>query len=141
MHPLARRFTCGYTRVTRRVGHRGASLLLLGFFDEIYALSIPSAGSTGTATSRWLAYVAPLPLWASIWAAVGIVLIAGAFMLRDNFAFFAAVLLKLMWSMFYLLGWLLHGVYRGWVSAAVWGVFALWVLVVSTWPERQWPAG
>lgn len=119
-----------------RIGHRGASLLLLGLFDEIYALSLPSATSAGTATSRWLASIAPLSLWAALWAAVGAVLLAGAFARRDNFAFAAATALKFIWALIYLIGWAVYGVDRGWVSAAIWVMFASWVLIISTWPEQ-----
>lgn len=126
-------------RCTRRLGHRGAFLLALGVLDELYALSIPGVARTGTTSGLWLATVAPLSAWTIVWAVTGVVLIAGAFVKHDWWAFGVAEALKVMWASVYLSGWLAHGVTRGWASAAVWTAFAVAVLIVSTWPERQWP--
>jgi hypothetical protein len=128
-------------RLGRRIGRRGYSLLVLGIFDELYALSIPAATTTHTATAAWLARVAPLWAWALLWAAAGLVLIIGAFCRHDQFAFAAAALLMTIWALTYLIGWAFHGVYRGWVSAAVWALFASWVLIIATWPEAGRRAG
>jgi hypothetical protein len=123
-----------------RVGRRGYSLLVLGVFDELYSLSLPDATKTHTATSRWLASVLPLASWAVLWASAGMILIGGAFMRRDQVPFALAAAFMVMWSLVYLIGWIFHDVYRGWVAALVWAMVASWVLVVATWPERQWPA-
>lgn len=125
----------------RRLGRRGAFLLTLGVLDEWYALSVPGVASTGTATGLWIASLAPLTAWTLVWAVAGVILIAGAFAEKDAFAFATAVMLKLTWAMVYLIGWAVHGVYRGWASAAVWLAFGMAVMIVSTWPEKQWPAG
>lgn len=135
------RLSCLWGGFRRRLGHRGAFLLTLGVLDEWYALSVPGVASTGTPAGRWIAEVAPLPVWAIVWAVAGLIIVAGAFTGRDAFAFATAMLLKLTWAMVYLLGWAVHGVYRGWASAAVWLAFGAAVMIVSTWPEKQWPAG
>ena len=119
-----------------RVGHRGAALLCLGAFDELYASGITGAANTSAAAGQWLAYVAPLDLWAALWAVAGLVLITGAFCVRDTLAFGTAMALKCLWALLYLLGWTLHGVDRGWIGAATWTAFAALVYVVSAWPER-----
>lgn len=121
----------------RRTGHRGAFLLAVGLFDEVYALGIPSV--TG-ANGRWLAHIVPLDAWAALWAAVGLVLLVGAFTTRDGFAFGAAISIKLLWSMVELAGWA-DGVPRAWVSVALWTWAAAVVLIIAVWPERQWPVG
>lgn len=125
----------------RRIGRRGYSLLVLGIFVELYALSIPAATTTHTATAAWLARVLPLWAWALLWAATGLILIAGAFLRHDQFAFAAATMLMTIWALTYLIGWAFHDVYRGWVSAAVWALFASWVLIIATWPEAGRRAG
>jgi hypothetical protein len=134
-----KRMLAAAARERAKIGRRGYSLLVLGLFDELYALSIPDATTTHTATSKWLASVLPLDAWATVWAVTGVILIAGAFARRDQWAFAAAAMLNLLWSLVYLVGWIFHGVYRGWVSAAVWAILASWVLIIATWPEDHWP--
>lgn len=126
-------------RVGARVGRRGYTLLVLGIFDELYALSIPAADTTRTATARWLAHVLPLDAWAALWAAAGIVLVISAFLDRDQVGFATAELLKAGWALVYLVGWIWHDVYRAWVSFVVWTLVASWLFIISTWPEKQWP--
>lgn len=108
-------------------------------FDCLYALSLPSAPSTRTATAAWLADLAPMDVWAAIWAVVGAVLIIGAFHTSDRVAFAAAALLKIMWAAVYMVGWIWHDVGHAWVAALVWSMTAAIVLVISTWPEHPWP--
>jgi hypothetical protein len=136
-----KRVTSLWAGICCRLGHRGAFLLALGLFDEWYALSIPGVAATGTPAGRWIAHVLPLLGWTALWAAAGVILIAGALVRSDAFAFATAVLIKLTWALVYLIGWAVHGVYRGWASAAVWLAFAAVVMIVSTWPEKQWPSG
>lgn len=77
-------------------------------------------------------------MWATIWAAVGVVLLVGAFIRQDRLAYAAAALLKITWAAVYLIGWVFHDVYRGWAAALVWLLFAAITLIISTWPEPTW---
>jgi hypothetical protein len=126
-------------RARRRLGHRGASLLVLGIFDALYAAHLPGSAATHTPTWLWMARLAPLTVWAAIWAAIGVVLIIGAFREHDRWAFAAAIALKVMWATVYLIG-VFNDVPRAWGPSLIWTLFATWVLIISTWPERQWPA-
>lgn len=127
------------SRLGSRIGRRGYTLLVLGIFDLLYAWSIPDAATTRTPASLWLQSVMPLDAWAAIWACIGLVVLGGAFVKRDELSFAAAELLSVAWATIYAVGWIWHDVYRAWVSAAVWALVASWVFIISTWPERQWP--
>lgn len=113
--------------------------MFLGLLDLIYgfSLAVPPAEAARSPTVRYIAELAPLPAWGALWIAIGLVLVAGAFMQRDRFAFTAAVALKVLWGATFLLGWALVGLDRGWVSAAIWLPMAVWVYIVSGWPEPE----
>lgn len=121
----------------QRVGRRGTTLLFLATLDFLVAGSLlrPPAEAGQTASVRYIADLAPLPCWGALWAAVGVACLIGAFLRVDRWAYAAAMALKVLWGMTYLLGWALFGLDRAWVSAVVWLAFAAFVYVVSTWPE------
>ncbi|MEV6159430.1 hypothetical protein AB0L53_54770 [Nonomuraea sp. NPDC052129] len=116
-----------------RVGRRGAALLFFALLDVIYAASLLSAPTSGP--YRFLAAILPLAAWASLWAAVGILCAVQAFLPSDRAAFAAAMLIKVVWGMVQLAGWLIGDLDRGYVSAAVWLALAAFVHVISGWPE------
>lgn len=120
----------------RRIGHRGAFLVALAALDEAYAALIPSSHDGNWA---WLSYVAPLPLWAALWALVGLVLLAGAFAERDWWAFSTAIFIKMLWATTEFIG-LIRGAVHGWTSVAIWAWAATVVLIIASRPERQWPS-
>lgn len=121
----------------RRIGRRGASLLFFAFLDVAYAgsLAIPPKGPAMSPTLQFVASLAPLPAWATLWGAVGIVCLIGAFKRRDRIAFGAAMALKVLWGLTYAGGWLLANLDRAWVGAALWLALSGWVYIISTWPE------
>lgn len=123
--------------LVRRVGKRGTFLLFLFVLDELYALSLanPVAEARQSATVRFIAEVAPLWAWAATWSTVGIVCVVGAFARRDQWAFTFAMGLKVLWGGTFLLGWILAGLDRGWVSGVIWLMFAAFVIHIATWPE------
>lgn len=121
----------------RRIGRRGAMLLFLACLDVIYATSLahPPAESARNASLLYVSTIAPLWCWAALWGGVGVVCLVQAFVRHDQIAFTAAMGLKVLWGLTFLLGWLFVGLDRGWVSAVVWLAFAAEVYVVSGWPE------
>jgi hypothetical protein len=126
-------------RVLRRVGRRGASLLFVSLLDIVYAVSLltippESRGSPGIA---FLELLLPLPVWAAIWAAVGLTCMVQAFMVSDRIAFAVASLLMVVWGTVYLLGWALGEIPRGFVSAVIWLGFAGWLAIISGWREAR----
>ena len=124
-------------QVRHRVGHRGSALLFFAVLDLVYcqALLSPSHEARRTAQLMFLAAVVPLWVWAILWGSVGVLCAVQAFRRRDQAAFTAAIGLKVMWGLVSLGGWLVGGVERGYVSAAVWLVFAAFVGIISSWPE------
>lgn len=121
----------------RRVGHRGAFLLGLSALDtaSAYRLAWPEPASLHTPSYVFLASLAPLWVWAAIWAAVAVLTASQAFSAHDALAYGAAMVLKVVWASIYLYGWLVHDLANGYFSVAIW-VFAAWmVYIVATWPE------
>lgn len=125
--------------VLRHIGHRGAFLLFLALLDIVYAfgLAFPTPQALKTPTSMYLQEAGSLWLWAGLWLTAGIFCGVFAFRRRDAFGFVAAMLIKVLWSVMFLLGWIFAGVERGYLSAAIWGAFACVVWLVSDWPEPK----
>ena len=121
------------SELQHRVGRRGCALLFFALLDLIYAASLLSAPTSGP--YRFLAAILPLAAWASLWAAVGLLCLLQAFMRADRAAFAAAALIKVIWGMVQLTGWLIADLYRGYVGAILWLALAAFVLVISGWPE------
>jgi hypothetical protein len=120
-----------------RIGRRGASLLFLALLDVVYGAGLAYIQDLGrvAATYRFIADVAPLEVWAAAWFLVAAICLVQAFAIRDQLAFGAAVALKVTWGGVTLLGWLLHNVPRGYVSATIWLAFAGWLFIISGWTE------
>lgn len=113
-------------------------LLFFGCLDLVYAVSlaIPDAEVRRGAFFTWLAHIAPAWVWALAWAGVGVLCLIHAFRRRDQAGFAAATCLKIFWGVACLGGWLLGGVERGYVSAAIWlGLAYLMARVLAPWPE------
>lgn len=120
------------------LGRRGAVLLYLAVVDVLYALSLwrPAPAAQRTPATRFLIEVMPLLAWAALWLVVGVLCLAGAFRHRARpVAYAAAVAIKALWGLTFLLGWLAGEVDRGWVGAVVWLGLAALVAVLAGWPE------
>lgn len=124
-------------KLLQRIGRRGAALLFFAMLDIVYAVSLafPPEEAKLSATFKFIKNVAPLAVWATLWCAIGLVCLVGAFQYRDRWAFTAAMGLKTLWGVTFLLGWILMGLERGYVSAIIWLAMAGWVYIISTWPE------
>lgn len=119
------------------VGRRGRVLLFFGSLDLVYAVSLalPGAETRRNSMFIWLAGVLPLWVWAVLWAGVGVNCVAHAFRRCDRWGYAGATFLKVMWGLVCFGGWLLGGVERGYVSAAIWLGLAYLVWVLTGWPE------
>lgn len=119
------------------VGRRGEFLLFLVLLDILYGLSLanPAPELQRSASTRFLTEVMPLPWWAALWLAVGVVCLAGAFARTDRVPYACAAALKVLWGSMFLIGWLIGAVDRGWVAAVIWLVFAVFVVRIASWPE------
>jgi hypothetical protein len=121
----------------RRVGRRGSALLFFAVLDLIYGFSLyrPAPRAVATPAFVFVAGIAPLWAWAVLWWITGCLCLIGAFMRDDSLAWAAAMLIKVLWGAVFLFGWLVAGVERGWVSAAIWLCAAALVALLSSWPE------
>lgn len=108
-------------------------MLFFALLDLVYAVSL--IGAPPTAALRFLTSILPIPAWAALWGAVGLLCLVQAFMPSDRAAFAAAALIKVVWGVVQLWGWLFGDLDRGYVSAAVWLALAAFVHVIAGWPE------
>lgn len=121
----------------RQVGRRGAALLFFAALDIVYchALLFPSRRARDSDSLQYLARILPLWVWAAIWGTVGVLCLVQAFRRKDSLAFSVAIGVKVLWGLVSLFGWLLGGVDRGYVTAAIWLAFAGFVAIIASWPE------
>ena len=127
-------------RPPRIVGRRGAVLAYLAVVDFLFALSLsrPAPVSERPSAYLFLGRLLLLEGWAALWAAVGALLLVGAFVHRlDRWAFASACLIKIFWGGIYLLGWIAGEISRGWVNAVVWLGLAVLVMIIAGWPEPR----
>lgn len=124
--------------VNERVARRGSVLLYLAFLDLIYGYSLftPTEYSLITPSYRFLCRILPLWTWGLLWTGVGLVLMFYAFRKRDSVGFAFAMFLKVLWGSLFAGGWVLAGVDRGYLSAAIWLAFAALVWRISGWPDE-----
>lgn len=130
MLPKCRKYL---TRLIDRVGHRGAFLLFLAVLDIAYGYSLWFTA----APQRLWDLVLPWEWWAAAWIAVGIICAVNAFLAFDRIAFTAASALFTAWSAIMVYVWEFQDIPRGWVSAVVFGCFAITILIVSSWQESR----
>jgi hypothetical protein len=123
--------------IAHRVGRRGSFLLFLSLLDIVYAYSLfyPTPSSIKNPTSVFLMDIAPLSVWGTLWLVVGIICLIFAFRQNDAFGYGAAMTIKMVWGLTFLLGWIFAGVERGYISAAIWLVFAGVLALIATWPD------
>jgi hypothetical protein len=129
------------TWVWRRVGRRGATLILLGLIDLTFAYSYlnPGPPQYRSPATLFLQTVAPLWFWALLWAGVGVIVLQQAFQDNDKVGYSSAVVLKVLWALLHTGGTLFADLHRGYVVAMLWLVLSGWVYIISTWPEPTWP--
>lgn len=123
--------------IALRVGRRGSFLLFLALLDFVYGWSLltPTPRSLDNPTTQFLLQVLPLPVWACAWLVVGVVCLVSAFCFRDAIGFAAAMALKILWGSLFLIGWVVVGVERGYLTAVIWFAFAGLLALVVPWPD------
>jgi len=128
-------------RIARRIGRRGTSLLFVGLVAAVIAVSLiyPPPEVRANPGYIQLASIAPLSLWAALWAVVSVLCLTQAFVRSDRIAFAAATALVLSWGLISVAGALTGVNPRGWVAGAVWLGFGGWLTLISTWPEAATP--
>lgn len=121
----------------RQIGYRGAVLLIFGLIDLIYAFgfAVPTQESRANSTFQWLTEFLPAPAWVAVWGTVGLACLFFAFRTYDATGYALAILVKVFWSGILLWGWLLEMAPRGYLSAVIWGGFALFLYLESRRPE------
>lgn len=121
----------------KRVGRRGAFLLWLAMLDLVYGWSMlnPTPRSLTNPTTEFLVQVLPLWVWGSLWMLVGGVCVVYAFRFSDALGFAAAMMLKTLWGMLFLIGWIVVDVERGYLSAVIWLSFAGLMALVVPWAD------
>lgn len=119
------------------MGRRGRTLLFFAVLDLVYATSLakPNAAARGSEQLTWLASVAPLWVWASMWGATGLICLWFAFRRRDGIGFTAAIMIKVLWGVACIGGWVVGHVDRGYVAGVIWLVFAAFVGNTAGWAE------
>lgn len=122
-----------------RIGRRGSALFFFSFLDGIYCWSLLTLPSEvkNTPTFTYINDWAPLEAWAIAWGITSLVCFIGAFRKKDPVAFTAAIPIFLLWGTLYLAGDLAGEIYRGYVAAAIWYAFSLFVLLISGWPDTS----
>lgn len=119
-----------------RIGRRGAALLFFAFLDVVYSLSLyfPAPAVKQTPSIAFVEAVAPLPMWATMWAIAAVLCFVSAFRTNDKVGFSAAILMKVLWGLLFVAASFAH-IERAWVSAGIWLCLAGWVAIIASWPE------
>jgi hypothetical protein len=122
-----------------RIGRRGAFLLFLALLDLVqgYAMAFPTPRAVQNPTYQFLASIAPLWVWALLWTVVGVICLVFAFKQQDAPGYAAAMFIKVLWALVFLLGWIFADVERGYLSTAIWAAFAAVLALISSWPEPR----
>lgn len=121
----------------RRVGRRGSALLFFAFLNGYYTfglLSLPREAAN-TQTFKFIDGFAPIEAWAGLWGFSSLLCLVFAFRRWDGIAFAGAILVYLLWGMIYLAGDIAGEIYRGSIAASVWFALAMFVWLISGWPE------
>ncbi|MFX4294113.1 hypothetical protein [Streptomyces bohaiensis] len=129
--------------VRRRLGRRGAYLLVTGITWTLYGIGViidPRVGTMRAAVV--LRDAAPLQVWGAVWVAGGVVAAASAWAACPRWralGFGAAMLPPLLWSLAFAWAWATGEYPRAWTGAAVWAGAAAKVWIVAGWTPRPGP--
>lgn len=131
------------TRLRYRIGRRGACLLSLAFIDAVIGASLlgPQARAQARLIPAYRVLFSSLPVsvWAVAWIAVGALCAVQAFVKHDQWAYAAAVGIKVTWAAGTFASWLLYHAPRAWLAGLTWAVIAGLVGVINGWPEVPQP--
>lgn len=127
-----------YRLAANKFGKRGAACLWFGIVFIIIGLSFVIGESSPTLQMNleFLTNVLPLEVWGSFWTLGGFIFLMAAFWKRlELIAFMVGIAVTATWSFGYAVQAALGESSRGWVSAAIYGFFAVLILLISTWAE------
>ncbi len=130
-----------YRRGTRsllgtRIGFRGASLLFFSLYQGVYSFSLFSAPVAQAGGLAFVASIAPLWVWGSLWGIAAVASGVDAFRKRDQLGFALTIAVQLMWAALYVgLAVAGFGGPRGYVGAVIYVAFSAFVAIISAWPE------
>jgi hypothetical protein len=114
--------------------------MFLAGLDAVLAYSLIAPlpyGLSAATVYRPFVAVMPLALWAVCWWTVSVVCAVAAVWHRvQPQAFSAAAMIKTVWAIAYLWGWLGGDLPRGYLQAVIWLAFAGLVVLVSGWQEN-----
>lgn len=121
----------------RRVGRRGAILVLLGSIAALYGYALINQPIPSSVGIRLLLQVMPMAGWGWAMLAVGVLAVACAPLRQgaDWPGFTGLVLVWTPWSLSYLVSWWLGENPRGWISATIFVALAGVPAVVAGWSE------
>lgn len=129
-------------RLSRILGRRGAFLASFGTLWMLYGFGQLVEPLPDTRGIRLLLNVMPLDAWACCWIACGLLAVASAWLPegRDWIGFPALLAIVVPWMLAYVLSWWpLGDTTRGWVTALIWAVATVPVIVVAGWREPPRP--
>ncbi|WP_202236540.1 hypothetical protein [Actinacidiphila reveromycinica] len=125
------------SRTGRRLGYRGAALLICGAGWTTYGaglLADPRFGITRGVTA--LTHIAPMCVWGWVWVASGVLCAAAAPLpsRRDWWGWAMASAMPAVWAVAYTTARALGTLAQGWYSGVTWAVFPglLAILAVAT---------
>lgn len=127
-----------YRMAKAKFGKRGFACLWFGIVFIVIGLSfiIGDPSPTLALNLKFLTSVLPLEVWGSIWTLGGLTFLVAAFWKRlELIAFMVGIAITLNWSIGYAIQAAFGESSRGWVSAAIYGFFAVLILLISTWAE------
>src|SRR6266511_2350195 len=101
--------------------------------DWVFAFSLlaPSGEARQTAALKFIGYLAPLQVWAAMWAVPAVLCAWQAWTRRDQAAFASAIAIKVLWGLLYLDAWISVGLDRAYVAIAIWWALAAFVAIIS----------
>lgn len=129
-------------RLSRILGRRGAFLASFGGLWMLYGFGQLVEPLPDTRGIRLLLNVMPLDVWACGWIACGLLAVASSALPegRDWIGFPALLAIVVPWMLAYFVSWWpLGDTTRGWVTALIWAVAAVPVIVVAGWREPPCP--
>ncbi|MFF2101000.1 hypothetical protein [Streptomyces sp. NPDC058202] len=129
-------------RAARLLGRRGAFLASFGGLWALYGFGQLMEPLPDTHGIRTLLHLMPLDAWAWCWIVAGLVAITASPLPqgRDWYGFPALLLIVVPWMCSYLVSWWPLGDNpRGWVTALIWAVAAVPVMVAAGWREPPQP--
>ena len=127
-----------HRKLARRVGRRGACLLLFGLIMLVYgyAFAIVPLSPAARAALAVPLQIASQTTWGAAWMAAGGLAIAASPLRpgRDGIGFVPLIGMSALWSLSYFAAQAL-GVPRAALGGLIWAAMVTLLLVIAGWPE------